>query len=150
MNLANKRRIAAEVLKVGKDRVWFDPDRLSEIKEAITKADIRRLIQDLAIQAKPKSSTSRARIRKSKNQKSKGRRKSAGSRKGTKRARLSKKDAWMAKIRSQRKFLKEVKSKGLLDSRTYREIYAKSKGGFFRSVRHIKLYLTEHNMFKKK
>jgi len=150
MNLSTKRRIAAEVLKIGKDRVYFDPDRLADIKEAITKADIRKLIQEYAIQAKPTIGNSRARIRKNKEQKKKGRQKGPGSRKGKKKARLSKKDAWMAKIRAQRNFLKVVKEKKLLDTKTHRDIYMKSKGGFFRSVRHIKLYLTERNLFKKK
>ncbi|MBU2589713.1 MAG: 50S ribosomal protein L19e [Nanoarchaeota archaeon] len=150
MNLATKRRIAADVLKVGKDRVYFDPERLADIKEAITKADIRKLIQEYAIQAKPVVGNSKSRIRKNKEQKKKGRRQGPGSRKGKKRSRLSKKDAWMAKIRAQRNFLKTVKENKLLDTKTYRDVYRKSKGGFFRSVRHIKIYLTERNLFKKK
>jgi len=150
MNLATKRRIAAEVLKVGKGRVWFDSDRLSEIKEAITKADIRRLVQDLAIQAKPVTGNSRSRIRNTKEQTRKGTRKGPGSRKGTKRARLSKKDAWMAKIRAQRNFLKRVKEKKLLETKTYRDVYNKCRGGFFRSVRHMRVYMTDHGLFRKK
>ncbi len=150
MNLATKRRIAADVLKVGKDRVYFDPDRLPDIKEAITKADIRKLINEYAIQVKPVVSNSRSRIRKNKEQKKKGRRKGQGSRKGKMTARLSKKERWMAKIRPQRVFLKELKKKDLLDTSTYREVYKKAKSGFFRSVRHIKLYLVERELFKKK
>jgi len=150
MNLLTQRRLAAEILKVGRKRVWFDEDRLSEIKESITKADIRKLIKDYAIQAKPETGSSKGRIRKNKEQKKKGRMKGPGSRKGKKTARLPKKVAWMAKIRAQRNFLKEIKSKGLIDAGTYRNAYLKCKGGFFRSVRHIKIYLTEHDMFKKK
>ena len=71
MNLSNKKRIAATLLKSGETRVWFDPDRLQEIKEAITKADIRKLINDLAIQAKPKTGVSRFRARKLQSRKEK-------------------------------------------------------------------------------
>ena len=56
----------------------------------------------------------------------------------------------MAKIRIQRKFLAEIKEKKLLDSKTYRPLYLKAKGGFFRNKRHIKLYLEEHNLINKK
>lgn len=150
MKLTSQKRIAAQLLKVGENKVWFDPDRLEEIKEAITKTDIRGLIKDLAIQAKPQKSISGYRSRKIKTQKRKGRRKGDGSRKGTKNARLSKKDAWKSKIRAQRKFIKSLKVKELINTQTYRNIYAKTKGGFFRSCRHIKLFLNEHGLFNNK
>ncbi|MEK6864798.1 MAG: 50S ribosomal protein L19e [Nanoarchaeota archaeon] len=149
MNLSNKKRIAATLLKSGETRVWFDPDRLQEIKEAITKADIRKLINDLAIQAKPKTGVSRFRARKIAVQKRKGRLAGEGSKKGTLYARLPRKEAWMAKIRSQRNFLTELKEKGLVLPSNYRQIYLMCKGGYFRSVRHIKMYMDEHTMFVK-
>ncbi|MBU2637555.1 MAG: 50S ribosomal protein L19e [Nanoarchaeota archaeon] len=150
MNLSNKKRIASRLLKVGTTRVWFDPDRLQEIKEAITKDDLRKLIKDLAIQAKQSFGISKFRARKLAAQKRKGRKTGLGSRKGTKHARLPKKKAWMAKVRSQRDFLSELKEKGLVESAAYRKAYLMSKGGFFRSIRHIKTYLGEHEMFVKK
>lgn len=150
MNLTNKKRMAARLLKVGESRVWFDPERLSEINEAITKADIRRLIQDYAIQAKPATGVSRFRARKIADQKRKGRQAGEGSKKGTFRARLPKKQEWMAKIRSQRFFLKDLKDKELVKPSDYRKLYLMCKGSFFRSIRHIKLYMEEHSMFAKK
>ena len=150
MKLTSQRRIAAQVLKAGENRVWFDPDRLEEVKEAITKADIRGLISDLAIQAKPKTGISGFRSRKLKEQKRKGRKKGPGSKKGTKKARLPKKVAWMTKVRLQRKFIKELKGKKIIVDGTYRKLYRKVKGGFFRSRKHIKMFLTENNLFKQK
>ncbi|MEM2875660.1 MAG: 50S ribosomal protein L19e, partial [Candidatus Bathyarchaeia archaeon] len=41
MNLRNQRRLATEVLKVGKSRVWFDPERIEDIELAITRDEIR-------------------------------------------------------------------------------------------------------------
>jgi large subunit ribosomal protein L19e len=148
MKLTSQKRIAAQLLKVGVNKVWFDPDRLEEIKESITKADIRGLISDLAIQAKPYKGISSFRSRKIKEQKRKGRQKGEGSKKGTKKARLPKKEAWMAKVRTQRNFIKELKSKDLVEVSTYRSLYSKVKGGFFRSRRHIKMFLTEKGLFK--
>ena len=47
-----QKRLAAQVLKVGQSKVWLDPEHLKEIKEAITKADIRKLIMKGWIKAK--------------------------------------------------------------------------------------------------
>ena len=149
MQLDNQKRLAAQVLKCSKKRVCFDQDRLEDIKEAITKADIRSLINDKTIKAKPVKGVSRARARKIAVQKRKGRRKGLGSRKGKKTARLPKKVAWMNKIRIQRNFIKEIRSKKIIAKSNYQTLYLKAKGGFFRSKRHIKLYIEEHNLVQK-
>ena len=60
-------------------------------------------------------------------------------RKGKKTARLPKKKSWMARIRSQRKFIKELKEKKILKNKVISELRSKAKGGFFRSKRHIKI-----------
>ncbi|MCH7774798.1 MAG: hypothetical protein IH784_10400 [Bacteroidetes bacterium] len=49
MNLAKKKELAARTLNVGKSRVTFVRSRLDEIKEAITKQDIRDLQKEGAI-----------------------------------------------------------------------------------------------------
>ena len=150
MQLKSQRRIAAQLLKVGENRVWFDEDRIKDIKEAITKIDIKKLIRELAIQAKPKKGISGFRRRKKYLQKRKGRQQGKGSRKGTHNARLPAKKAWMTKIRVQRNLLKRLKDKGVIDSKTYGKLYRRSKGGFFRSKRHILLYLEEQGVFKER
>ena len=53
MKLDKKKAIAARVFGVGKKRIIFVEPRLSEIKEAITKEDIRALKEDGAIIIKP-------------------------------------------------------------------------------------------------
>ena len=83
------------------------------------------------------------RARKRLMQRRKGRQSGPGSRKGSRGARLSKKRGWINKIRIQREFLRELKVKKIIDEKLYRDFYLKSKGGFFRSKRHIKLYLEE-------
>lgn len=148
MNLRNKRRIASSILKVGSKRVKFDPDKLSEIKEAITKGDIKSLIKSKAVIPKKKKGISKYRNRKIRLQKKKGRRKGLGSRKGKKTARFPSKKLWMSKIRAQRNLLKNLKDKNLISSKDYKNLYLKSKGGFFRSKRHIKVYIKEHSSIK--
>lgn len=148
MKLKIQKRLAAQVLKCSEKRVKFDNDRLEDIKEAITKGDIRSLVNTKAIIKKPIKGTSKVRARKQKMQKLKGRRRGPGSRKGKSTARLPKKQAWMNKVRIQRQFIKLLREKGALDKTNYNKIYLKIKGGFFRSKRHIKLYLTEHSLIK--
>ena len=55
MNLKKKKELAAKALGVGKNRVCFNPEGLSEIKEAITKQDIKDLYEAGAITIKPNS-----------------------------------------------------------------------------------------------
>jgi large subunit ribosomal protein L19e len=111
MKLATQRRLAAAILKVGKYRVWIDPSRLSDIKEAITRADVRDLIKDNVVQKKRKVGQSKSRFRKDLKQKRKGRRKGSGSKKGKRTARLPRKKAWMIQIRSPWDFIKAVRDK---------------------------------------
>ncbi len=150
MNLRSKRLIASKLLKIGLDRVWFDPNKNPEIKEAITRDDIRKLISSGTILVKQKTGNSRGRSRFVLNQKRKGRRGGPGSRKGTKTSRLSRKRIWINSIRAQRDLFNELLKGNNIAKETYRHLRTKAKGGFFRSRRHIKLYLTEHNLWVNK
>lgn len=145
-----QRRLAARLLKCGKHRVRFDPERLDEIKEAITKTDLRGLIRNGVITKKRVLNTSKFWARHRKSQKSKGKQKGFGSRKGKKTARgIAPKRIWMNKIRLQRGFLKSLRNSKSISTKDYHELYMKSKGGFFRSIRHLKLFTQEKGLVKK-
>jgi len=145
-----QKRIAAQILKCGKNRVGFDPARLEEIKEAITKIDLRGLIKSGAIYARDLNNTSKFHARERKAQKSKGKQKGHGSRKGKATARGTRpKRKWMNKIRLQRRHIKSLRDESKITTTDYHELYMKSKGGFFRSIRHLKLYVEEKGMIKK-
>ncbi len=133
-NLAKQRRIAAKVLKVGEGRVWIDPESISDVEEAITRADIRDLIEEGVIRKKPKRGVSRGRARLRALKKSLGRRKGHGSRKGTQGARRSKKRQWIIRIRALRRRLKELRAEGVIDKSMYHRLYNKAKGGEIKSV----------------
>jgi large subunit ribosomal protein L19e len=149
-DLRNQRRMAASILKCGKNRVWMDQDRLDEIAQAVTKGDIRVLINGNAIQSKQKKGISKGRKRYVMNQKQKGRRRGYGSRKGAKYARFPRKQQWIKTIRPLRALLKELRSDGSITPSAYRRYYLKAKGGVFRSRRHLQSHLISDGILKQK
>lgn len=150
VNLSLQRKLGAQVLKCAPEKVLFDTERLTEIKEAITKADIKSLVGTGALSIKHSPGSSRVRARKILKQKTKGLRKGHGSRKGRANARLDKKTTWINKIRKQRALLKRLKEADKLQNSTYRQLSLKAKGGYFRSERHLKIYIEEHSLIKTK
>ncbi len=136
-DLKSQKRMAAEVMDVGEDRVWIDPDEQEKVEEAITRKDIRNLVEGGTIQKRDVKGTSKGRSKENKKQKKKGLRKGHGKRKGKKSARKSTKKKWMEKIRSIRSRLKEMKEEEEITPEQYRELYNMSKGGFFRDTKHL-------------
>ncbi len=128
MNLKKKKALAARTFGVGESRIEFIKPRLEEIKEAITKQDIRDLHTDGAIKIKP----------------IKGRKKSIG-RKGRrgvgnvrKKINTGKRD-YMFMTRKLRKYLADMKSK--LTDKEVEEIRKKIRNKFFKSKSNLKEYL---------
>jgi large subunit ribosomal protein L19e len=148
LNLKNQRRMAAQILKCGENRVWMDPNRLEDIEDSITRADIRTLIASGTIAAAPKKGISRGRAKHVKSQKAKGRRKGHGSRKGTANARRPSKKHWEQTIRALRRRLREHRDAGRITKSVYREYYRKAKGGMFRSVAHLDSHLRVEGYLK--
>jgi len=148
MNLKNQRRVAAQLLKCGENRVWIDPNRLEDASDAITRGDVRTLIDSGAVAAKQKKGISRARTNYVKAQKAKGRRRGHGSRRGRKGARKPTKEVWMQTIRPIRRKLKELRDSGKIDTATYREYYLKAKGGVFKSRPHLESHLKAEGILK--
>ena len=141
-NLAKQKRIAAQVLNVGEGRIWINPEASEDVAGAITREDIRGLIEEGTIKVKQKHGVSRGRARVVASQKTLGRRKGTGSRKGAKGARSSKKKRWITKIRALRARLRELRDEEDLDKTAYRRLYNKTKGGEFRNVAHLNDYIT--------
>lgn len=137
MDVYYQRRMAAEILKCGVNRVWIDPDQLDEVAEAVTRGDVRRLICYRVIQKRQKMGVSRGRTRKMSRQKLKGRRKGPGSRHGAKFARAPRKRTWIRLIRPLRDELKSLRKEGKLDATTYRMYYRKARGNMFKSRSHL-------------
>ncbi|MCK4717307.1 MAG: 50S ribosomal protein L19e [Thermoplasmata archaeon] len=148
MDLRPKRRMAADVLGCGVNRVYIDPSAMEEVYEAVTKEDIRFLVNGGLIKAKQKKGISRGRARHAAQQKKKGKRIGPGSRKGSKYARLTKKQRWIRVIRPIRASLREMREDGSIDSSTYREFYMLAKGGVFKDKTHLKAHLISSGKMK--
>ena len=134
MNISAQKRLAAELLKCGENRVYFDPYMIEDIKMAITREDVRNLIKEGAIQKKYKQGISKTRKNIRHERKKKGRARGLGKRKGKKGARTPKKEAWMKRIRPQRRELKKLRDRKVITTATYRKLYKNAKGGMFNSV----------------
>jgi large subunit ribosomal protein L19e len=134
-----QKRLAGKLLNCSPQRVKLDFTKLDEIKAAITKVDVRRLISQGLITKETMYGGSKVRARARQVQRRKG---PAG-------ARTDRKDTWVSQIRAQRDLIKRLRDNKKITQETYTDLYAKSKGGFFRSTRHIKVYSEEQNLFLK-
>ena len=143
-DLKAQKRLAADVLDVGQNRVWFDPEAQGDIAEAITRADIRELVEEGTIQAETKRGNSRGRARERDKKRSYGHRKGPGTRKGKQGARQNDKEAYQDRIRAQRRTLRELRDDGTLTASEYRELYNMANGGEFDSVRRLKNYIEDN------
>ena len=133
-NLRLQKRLASKILKVGKTKVWIDSKHFEDVKNAITRADLKKLIEKGYIKTvKPKLKYPIKKKKKS----------NQGSRKGKKGARTNSKRQWINTIRPIRKMIKELREQKKIDQATFKEIYKLSKAGTFRSRSHVKLYLKQ-------
>jgi len=149
-NLRNQRRLAAQILKVGQDRVWIDPNRIEDVEAAITREEIRKLIHEGVIKPLKEKGVSRARARVVHEKKKKGLRRGPGSRSGAAKAKVSKKEAWMNKIRALRKRLRELKAQKVITESIYRKLYVMAKSGKFASVADMERYIKAHDLWRKR
>ncbi|VVC01270.1 50S ribosomal protein L19e [uncultured archaeon] len=138
------RRLASSIMGIGENKIRFDPEQMPRINEALTRDDVRGLIGEGIIYALPLRGVSRAGARARATQKRKGRLSGHGNRKGTFKARSDSKAAWMAKVRSQRKALRQLRADGHIEQTSARKIYTMIKGNAFRGKAVLMTYLKEN------
>jgi large subunit ribosomal protein L19e len=131
-----QKRLAAELMKCGINRVWIDPTN-EKVGQAITRNDVRGFIKEGIIKKLPV---------KKRQTKIKKRQQKTGSRKGRKGARIGKKNSWLKIVRPQRRLLRELKPK--LEPRVYRKVYRMIKGNSFRSKAHLMNFLKDKKYLK--
>jgi len=149
MNLKAQKRMAAEIMKCGETRIYFDPYLIEDIKMAITREDIRNLIKEGIIKKKYKIGISKYRKIIRHERRKKGRGRGLGKRKGTKNARNPKKKVWIKRIRPLRRELKKLRDRKLIATASYRKLYKNTKGGMFNSVAQLNRYIKENDLMKR-
>ena len=130
MNLSKKKELAKRTFGVGEDRIVFVESRLNDIKEAITKQDMRDLRQDKAIIIKEKKGRKKV-IRKR-------RRRSTGNIR--KKINTRKRD-YVILTRKLRKYVLEIKNQGKISKEEVNDIRKKIRNKAFRSKSHLKEYI---------
>lgn len=132
MQLSKKKELAAKVLKVGKNRIIFVKEHLSEIKEAITRMDIIDLRKAGAIQIKEVGG--RKKIVRRKHRRRTGKIKNKTN---------NKKQEYVIITRKLRAFVRGLVRIGAINKGENREIRKQIRARKFRSKRHLKESLEE-------
>lgn len=142
VNIGKKRELVARILDVGANRIRFEPDRLEDVADSITRDNIRSLVNSGAIWTVQVKGTSRGRaIKKRAVWKVHG--KGPGSKKGKKTARVGKKAVYVIKVRSMRYHLKVLKERKDISNEIYWQLYKKVNGGQVRSLAHLRELVKE-------
>jgi large subunit ribosomal protein L19e len=150
LSLKSQRRLAAEIMKIGEGRVWIDPERIDYVEAAITRDEIRKLIHEGVVKSLPEKGVSRARARVLTQKRKKGLRRGPGGKSGTARSKITKKQAWMNRIRPIRRRLRELKDSRAITERVYRKLYDMSESGVFESKADLERYIKAHDMWRRR
>ncbi|BCU67566.1 50S ribosomal protein L19e [Sulfolobales archaeon HS-7] len=144
-----RKRLAAEIKGVGIKRVRIPPQNIDEIEEALTREDVRKLIEDGKIIILQKRGPSRKRhIERARKRRVKSERRGPGSRKGNKKTRRELEKVWVMRVRKMRKYLRYLRDNNLIERRIYRIYYRKVKGGNFKSLTELRNSLIQSNYLK--
>ncbi len=122
MTVETVRRLAADMLDVGRGRIWINPDEISEVGKMATRSDVKELINKGTVKKLPVRGRKKNTAKKTR---------SEGSRKG--RSGKSAKESWMEKVRAQRRLLGKLIDEGVLPSKEKRNIYRRIKSGIYKN-----------------
>jgi len=142
VNLRAKKRLVSRIMGVGVHRVKFDSDHLDDIADAITRDNIRSLITANTIKIKPIVGTSRGRAQFKKTQKRK-RGITQGSKAGTKKSRLPRKEIHMTNVRAFRYRLNVANDRKEITNPEFWSFYKMIQGNTIRNSAHLRSLIEE-------
>jgi len=129
MNLSKKKKLVKRTLNIGEDRIVFLESRLEEIKDAITKQDIRDLVKSGAIIIKERKG--RKKVQRTKSRSTGNIRKKA----------KKKKREYIIITRKLRRYLKGFEAEGKILKEDVTDMRKKIRNREFRSAAHLKEYI---------
>lgn len=127
MKLEKKKELVARTLNVGKGRILFNTQRLSELKEAITKQDIRDLKEQGAIIIKSAKGRKRKQERKTRRRKGSFRKKAVNT-----------KQQYVIMIRKLRSYIRHLKLTGSISTEEYHKLRKEIRTNSFKSLSRFK------------
>jgi large subunit ribosomal protein L19e len=130
MNLDKRKALAAKVIGVGKNKIVFDETKLAEIKEAITKQDIRDMYADGLISVKPNKGRL-ANVKRT-------------TKRGPGKIKLKIKPGkamYIILVRKFRRYVKELLKQGRINKEQYLDLRKKIKAGVFKNKAHLKEHI---------
>jgi ribosomal protein L19E len=130
MRLDRKKELAAKSLGVGKNKIVFNTEGLDEIKEAITKQDIKDLYTEGIISIRPVEG--RKKVKKRKTRRGPGK---------IKKKVNKRKQVYVKITRKLREYIKSLKSNSVIERELYKDLRKKIRMRFFKSKANLKEYL---------
>jgi len=130
INLTQRKALAAKVLGCGKNKIRFDVAHLAEIKEAITKQDIRDMYAEGIISIAPNAGRKQHVQRKT--------------RRGPGSIKLTIKDGkteYGILVRKLRRHVGEIRKQNKIKQDKFEELRKKIRAGDFKSKAHLKSYM---------
>lgn len=138
MSIKFTKRVASQILGRGENALRMRPESMEEIRKAITRDDVRKLIQSGAVTAiKPKWELHKP-------AKQEKRKRGRGKRRGSAKARRGR--VWEKKVRSQRLLIKRLKYMKKVDNATFKRYYLLIKGNQFPDKRSLLLHLSDEGI----
>ena len=135
MNLSKKKNLAKKTFGKGKKRIIFVESRISEIKEAITRQDLRDLEKEGAIIIKNVKGRKKRLVKK-------GKKRTVGNiRKKVKK----RKQEYVIHTRKLRKYTAEMKNKKVISTEDVKDIRNKIRNRAFKSKAHLRDHIRSLN-----
>ncbi len=144
MTIKFTKRAAAEIMGRGLSAIRVKPLSTDEATKAITRDDVRRLIGTGAVYAIPAKHNASTNSKILRRKRSEGRRRGIGMRRGTLKARQGR--VWEKKVRSQRKFIKQLKLMKIIDNRQFNELYGHVKGNMYANKQSLIIHLSDQGI----
>lgn len=144
MSLKTVRRLVARIAGCGESRVKIVD--AAKAAPALTADDVRDLLEQKAVVIVAKRGVGRGKARGRAELRRKGRKRRAGSIKGTPNALLPRKRRWIRLVRSQRRALKHLRLS--LAQGSYKKLYRMVKGRAFPDKRRLLEYVKNKGLTK--